>query len=193
MNLINESLPALYVVKVKELNSDEFNFLLNFADDYIKNRVKNLNLKNKKYSMVVANVLRKFLVFKHFSIPFEKQKIDFNESGKPYLNNQECYFNVSHSDDYVACVLAKTQIGVDIQKISKNKEKVSKFVFDKATNEKVNKAENQDLEFTKQWAKLESYLKSKGTGFVNYQKYLDENVKQQFFYIENYVISVTII
>ena len=191
MNLINNENLALYVMNVKNLDSHQFDFLLNFADEHIKERVKNIHLSSKKHVMVVANVLRKFLVFKLFKIPFEEQKIAFNENGKPYFENNEIHFNVSHSDDYVACAVGRVPVGVDIQKISKYKENVANFIFNEDTVNIIQKADDKNLEFTKQWAKLESILKLKGTGFLNYKKQFDDKVKQQYFFIENYVISVS--
>ena len=190
MSLINNKKLSLYVVKIKKLNQEKFNVLLQFADEHIKERVKNIHLDSKKNAMVIANVLRKFLVFKLFSIPFEEQKLTFNENGKPYFENKDIYFNVSHSEDYVACVVGNVECGVDIQKIVSYKENVAKFIFNEETVENINRSGNKNLEFAKEWTKLESILKLKGTGFLNYKKQIDVNFKQQYFFIEDYVISV---
>ena len=75
-------------------------------------------------------------------------------------------------------------------KIVSYKENVAKFIFNEETVENINRSENKNLEFAKEWTKLESILKLKGTGFLNYKKQLNDDFKQQYFFIENYVISV---
>lgn len=45
-------------------------------------------------------------------------KIERTFIGKPYFSNcDHLYFNLSHSGEYAACVLADHEVGVDIQKV----------------------------------------------------------------------------
>lgn len=45
-------------------------------------------------------------------------KIERTSAGKPYFSNcDHLYFNLSHSGEYAACVLADHEVGVDIQKV----------------------------------------------------------------------------
>lgn len=45
-------------------------------------------------------------------------KIERTSTGKPYFSNcDHLYFNLSHSGEYAACVLADHEVGVDIQKV----------------------------------------------------------------------------
>lgn len=45
-------------------------------------------------------------------------KIERTSAGKPYFSNcDHLYFNLSHSGEYAACVLANHEVGVDIQKV----------------------------------------------------------------------------
>ena len=191
MILDNQEFPALYVFKVEKLEKEEFSNLVCFADEYIKVRLETTRVpEQKKDAMLLANVLRKFLIKKHFGISPEKQEIFFNENGKPFLKNENVFFNVSHSGDFVACVVGTKNVGVDVQKIATYKKRTAEYIFDKDSADKIEKAENKNLEYTKQWAKLESFLKLKGTGFVNYKKGNHENVNQQFYFVDDHVISV---
>lgn len=190
MILDNEEFPQIFVIEAKKLNSLEFNFLLSFADDYIAKRMSNNIPEQKRNAMLIANVLRKYLVKKYFQIPLGEQKIEFNDFGKPYLSNGIVYFNVSYSNKYVVCAIGDTNVGIDIQKIEKFNKNNAEYIFEKDIVNLIESSENPDLEYTKQWAKLESFLKYKGTGFVNYNKKIDEKIKQKYFYIKNYVISL---
>lgn len=47
-------------------------------------------------------------------------EIAYNSQGKPYfLSNREIFFNISHSSNYVACVIGDRPVGIDIEKPAK--------------------------------------------------------------------------
>lgn len=190
MILDNKEFPYIFIIEVKKLNSTEFNFLLGFADDYIISRMSNKIPEMKRNAMLIANVLRKYLIKKYFDISFDGQQIKFNECGKPYLFNDLVYFNVSYSEKYVVCAISDKNVGIDIQKIEKFNRKKVEYVFESEIANMIENSENPDLEYTKQWTKLESFLKYKGTGFVGYKKGIDENLKQSYFYKDDYVVSL---
>lgn len=41
----------------------------------------------------------------------------YGKNGKPYFRDYPFYFNISHSGDYVLCVISEEEVGADIQKI----------------------------------------------------------------------------
>lgn len=90
-----------------------------------------------------------------------KSKVITNEYGKPYLEDNEIYFNISHSGDYTVIVIGDNEIGVDIQKLSYRPKVIKRFYNDKekeiATNE---------IEFTRIWAIKEAYVKKNGMGLA---------------------------
>lgn len=190
MILDKNNFPKLFIIKVKNLTLAEFKFLLNFSDSYIKNRLNANMPEERKVIILVANIFRKYLIEKYFSIPFDKQEIKFNQYGKPYLSNKDVFFNVSYSGKYIVCGISNKNIGVDIQKIENYNQNIANYIFEDKIVDLIQNSDNINLEYIKQWAKLESFLKYKGTGFVNYKKGLDETIKHKFIYIGSYVISV---
>lgn len=190
MILDRNNFPQLFIIEAKNLTLSEFEFLLNFSDNYIKKRLKNNMPRERKIKILIANILRKYLIKKYFSIPFNEQKIKFNQYGKPYLSNKDVFFNVSYSDKYIVCGISNKNIGVDIQKIEDFNQNIANYVFEDKLVELIKNSDNINLEYIKQWTKLESFLKYRGTGFINYKKGLDETIKHRFIYIGTHVISV---
>lgn len=86
--------------------------------------------------------------------------IIYNEYGKPYLENNPFYFNISHSGNYVVCALSSFEVGVDIEKNRSTHELVLKNCFTKDEFDYV----TNDALFTKVWTLKESYIKFLGTG-----------------------------
>ena len=182
---------SVCVVNTSNYYDDVFEVMLNLADEHIKQRIKKLQNKQQKINSLVGNVLRKYMIKSVFKIDFKDQVISFEKNGKLFLKDYpHIHFNISHSEDFVACVVADKRVGIDIQKIIPAKDNISKYVFNEITIDLINNSLNKDLEFTKQWTKLEAYLKLKGTGFVGNKKSFESNVKWEFAYVGDYVICV---
>lgn len=49
-------------------------------------------------------------------------QISYTEEGKPYFENGECSFSISHDKDLVAVVLSEEDVGIDIQSFSREKD-----------------------------------------------------------------------
>ena len=60
------------------------------------------------------------------------------ELGKPYFKDQDVFFNYSHSKNYIACAIAKCNVGVDIEE---NDRIINDTMIKKAGFTKENKLE----------------------------------------------------
>ncbi len=71
---------------------------------------KLLNADDKKKSIIGEILLSELLEMNSI-------KYTYNEYGKPFIKDSNIFFNISHSYDYVACVISEKQIGIDIEMI----------------------------------------------------------------------------
>ena len=108
------------------------------------------------------------------------EEIIYNEYGKPYLKNNEIYFNISHKDNYTVLVTSKKEVGVDIEKITFKERLLNKI----ASNEEKKLIKNAE-DFTKLWVKKESYVKYLGRGLSYGLKNVD-TLKLQKYQIKKY-------
>lgn len=117
-------------------------------------------------------------------------EIIYNEYGKPYLKNNEIYFNISHSGEYTILGLSSSEIGVDIEKIRPIKENV----INKVCTDDEKKLIKNDEDFTLIWVKKESYVKWVGMGIGYGLKNVDTTKITNFIIkrLDNYYISVYI-
>ncbi len=88
--------------------------------------------------------------------------------GKPYLKNvQDVFFNLSHSGEYVVCVMSDCEIGVDIQQYRKN---IKEGLLNKVLHESEKNLhqactkEEKEACFYRIWAAKEAYAKYTGEG-----------------------------
>lgn len=117
-------------------------------------------------------------------------EIIYNEYGKPYLKNNEIYFNISHSNEYTIIGISSSEIGVDIEKIRPIKENV----INKVCTDDEKKLIKNDEDFTLIWVKKESYVKWVGMGIGYGLKNVDTTKITNFIIkrLDNYYISVYI-
>lgn len=94
-------------------------------------------------------------------------EFEFNEFGKPYIKDSDVYFNLSHSGDYVMCVISGSEVGCDIQKIGPCKDNLAKRFFCNEEYQNIisQKTEDEQIDlFYRYWTLKESFIKATGMG-----------------------------
>lgn len=91
--------------------------------------------------------------------------IIYNKYGKPYLNDNSLYFNISHSDTIVVCALNGSEIGIDIERQTNNIE-LTEFKHQMTDDEWmiIANSPNRFLAFYKYWTEKEAVVKNIGKG-----------------------------
>lgn len=123
---------------------------------------------DKKRCMLAEFLLRDALAQFGYKCDDEIYYI-FNEHEKPYLRDcKDVYFSISHSGDYVACIVSNVEVGIDIEKITDIDLNIAKRFFAKGEYEMILAFENAKDKldaFYRIWTKKEAYIKMTGKGF----------------------------
>lgn len=105
----------------------------------------------------------------HLPIPLLLE-YTYGEKGKPYLKNYPYYFNISHSGEYVFCVLSENEVGADIQQrkpLSDNR--IAERFFTEEEIEGLEKcafSKEREQLFYRLWTRKESLGKLTGEGII---------------------------
>lgn len=126
-------------------------------------------LRHKKRSDAAlslgAGILLSFALKRDFGIS-ELPEINVTEHGKPYFAGRlDIRFNLSHSGEYVACVISsECDVGVDIQLVRRCDMRSAKRVFSKAVYAELERAgeSERNERFTELWVLHESSVKLPG-------------------------------
>lgn len=121
-------------------------------------------LSRGKMLSVYGRALLGFMLWENYGI--EGFSYDYGKEGKPYLKNENIYFNISHSGKYVLCCTDKQEIGCDIEKVKEYNPKISKRFFTEKENELLENSDFKEKLFTKMWTNKESILKKTGVGIT---------------------------
>ena len=88
----------------------------------------------------------------------------YGKNGKPYLENSEVFFNISHSGNLVLCSISEYEIGCDIEKIRDYNPKIAKRFFAEKEAALLADKDTEDYTFAVLWTLKESILKKTGKG-----------------------------
>jgi 4'-phosphopantetheinyl transferase len=145
---------------VSELDCNKFQYSVS-PERIIKSN-KYFHEKDKKLSigveLLLNHVLGKLGVYDPI---FGKDNYD-----KPYLkNHSQIYYNLSHSENYVACAVSDSPVGVDIEYIDTFNWDLAKKCFYGSEYEYILNKNNSNNAFFELWVLKESYMKMTGLGF----------------------------
>lgn len=155
---------VIYALNISKLQNKTY---LSFFGKYVTKDLKNIKLINRAISTVLGEILIKYILSFRYGMQWDEIYFEMNEYGKPILkNNKNLYFNISHSKDWVVCVLDDEEVGIDIEKITECKIGIAKrFFCDEEYSFIMSKDYNEYNDaFVEIWTLKESYLKAIGTG-----------------------------
>ena len=141
----------IFILKIK---NDAINFK-NFVSE------EDFSLNSKK---IYGLLLKKFIVKLYSNLDTREVYFEKNKYGKPYFS-YDIFFNISYSKDYVMGVVYDKEIGLDIEDLNNN---INKILYKYGNKDSIDK--NSLLENTKIWTRIESLLKFKGIGLVGIDK-----------------------
>lgn len=104
--------------------------------------------------------------------PVEQLPIVYGSKGKPYFENRDTFFSLSHSGDYVLCAVSDEKIGADIQQCKDGlKESLVKRVLTDVELEEWNRLRSDEkqatLYFYQKWTEKEACSKLTGEGIFS--------------------------
>ena len=162
------------------------------------NKIKNSNARKRS---IVGEILLSKLLTKN-NLSYDNLEYYINDYGKPYLKNNNLFFNISHSFDYVIAIVSEKEIGIDIEKLRKTSlNTIHQFATKKEQDYILSSNINIEERIFSIYTLKEAYIKMLGTNLnkafdVEFQIInntvicSDKNVKVGFLNdIEGYVIA----
>lgn len=146
--------------------SDLFPVRAILSKDRIERTEKLRNEKDRLRS-VFAELLLRYALSEEGITPEGALDIARTEAGKPYLpEHPEIFFNLSHSGDYVSAAVASSAVGIDIEHLRRDPEKVAKRFYAPEENEYLSSLpdDTRASAFLRLWTMKESYVKALGEG-----------------------------
>ena len=130
---------------------------------------KEINHPHKRLQHLAGRYL-----LKKIGKDFPLDSIKANSSGKPYLENQNCHFSISHCGDYAAVIISDhSNVGIDIEKANQKIEKIkNKFSSIQELELFATNSINVIESLTMIWSIKEALYKWYGAGMIDFKKHL---------------------
>ena len=104
----------------------------------------------------------------------EMPEILIAERGKPYFATGNVHFSISHTKDYVFCVLADREVGIDAEELSRTaKLALAEKILSAGELAQFEAAEDQNRALLTFWVLKEAAAKRSGEGLRGYPNQTD--------------------
>ena len=126
-------------------------------------------LKYRKWENVQASIIGRLLLdnlIKIFDSKLGIEQLVYNSNQKPYFENNQIFFNISHTEDIVVCVVTDiNEIGIDIEKLQNININNFKKILTGREWETLISSQNSMDRFISLWTQKEAVVKATGYGF----------------------------
>lgn len=186
------------ICKKSDWNSDIDSCNFNFNDF----KMPTFYLSGAKQESVIGYKLLYYLYFKKFNKYLDMSKIILNDNNKPCFNNansdnyNNLYFNISHSKNFVSCVLTDFAVGLDIEEERIIKPSACKRFICNTEYDYIQKCSYSEIQV---WNIKEAYAKYLGLGLkLNFKDVYVKSIVSNYsiiiknFYINNHKIFLSI-
>ncbi len=93
--------------------------------------------------------------------PDKAFKIIRTDKGKPFLENGEFYFSISHKGEMAVCAVNESPVGIDIETVAPFNKRLAERI---CTEKELLYIGDSELRFTEVWTVKEAYSKLNGGG-----------------------------
>ena len=162
----------VFLFDVSNLKESDLSFISKELPRVIKEKIEAKKLlKSKLLTAVSYKMLFDFCKEKLGFIP----KVKIKSGGKPYFENGGIHFSISHSKNIAVCAISQSEVGIDIERLDKERDYLSlaERYFTKKEYEKIRESENIKEAFIKYWTAKEAYIKYTGEGFKRGMNYFE--------------------
>lgn len=147
-----------YLIKnINDLDDKKYELFLNKLPKEEKEIInKKININDKKRSILGLILLEELL-----KTDINNIKIKRSKNNKPYIENSNIYFNISHKKDYVTTIISNKKIGIDIEYINENKINLNtlKYFSTKKEEKSITNSNNLKKLYFTLFSLKESYIK----------------------------------
>lgn len=189
------------IADIRELTETEYLRWYSLLSDEKKARVDRFRFDEDKKRTVAGEMLARKMISERCPVAPEDIIFAVTEKGKPYAENADVQFNISHSENLVVCAVSDKPVGVDIEKIRPvdlktvrhfcNDSEIEYIFGHKPEKTELVMTENADVlrRFFELWTKKEAYVKYLGDGLECIHDKI-ENVRIHTFETDGYMVTI---
>lgn len=159
----------IYYINTSGISISDMEIFYPYLSNTRKETIQKLKFEKDKVHSFFSELLVRHVLVENYNMNFRNISFRARLTGKPYIeNNLSIHYNISHSGDYVICVISNEEVGIDIEKRETIELDIAKNFFHYKEYQAImeNDKENRLSIFYDYWCLKESYLKYSGRGLV---------------------------
>jgi 4'-phosphopantetheinyl transferase len=159
----------IIAVALNLCNSFILEELFQYVEPTKRRRIECYKRNEDRLRGAVSDCLVRKVMSARLQIPMNRVELGTNDYGKPYLiNYASLHFNLSHSGEWVVCVVDENPVGIDIEEIKPIDLGLTEHFFSPLEHHSIMNLpkENQLDYFYSLWSLKESYIKAVGKGLT---------------------------
>ena len=161
-------MPDTYLLNINQnLAKNDFDRLLRYVSEDKRERILRFHRFEDAQRSLLGDILARYAICKRLGVRNAELVFGLNEYGKPLLIEPDgIFFNISHSGEWVACAVADSLVGIDVEMIKPVDYKIAEGFFSEIEylflmNQP---EETRQKYFYILWALKESFIKAEGKG-----------------------------
>lgn len=184
----------LYRCDISRMTDAEFLRMYQLCDKIRQAKIDRLQKEPARKLSAAAGMLARLGIAQ--SLRIDPRSISFRtgENGKPYAENLNIHFSLSHSGSLAVCAVSDQPVGIDVEKIKPvNFRVVEKWFTEQERQYIFSDAQKTEERFFEIWTKKEAYVKRLGTGITDFPNFhVCGDPKVYTVQNKEYVVSVSI-
>ena len=137
---------------------------LPFVSAERQQRIERLKPERSKVISLMSGMLLSAVLSERCGVFPNELRYSYGEHGKPFLEGHpECCFSLSHSGELIALACGDSAVGIDVQKIDREKKHPMRFLHQNE-RKSILAAEDKAEEFCRIWTMNEAFVKLTGEG-----------------------------
>lgn len=148
----------------ENINDFDLDEAMTLLSEQRHEQVARYKLEGPRRQAVAAYLLLRKALREMYGI-HDAPVFEYDANGKPsILGHPEIFFNLSHCRKAVACVVADSPVGIDVEETCRFSDSIARYTLDDEEYESVVKADNPSQAFIRLWTMKEALLKYTGEG-----------------------------
>ncbi len=151
------------VLDIRTPSLDEIEMWFSQVDPEKQARLKSLRREEDRVRSICADHLARTMLAPHCALPPERIRFRRGENGKPFVQDFDVFYNVSHSGNFAACAVHCSPVGIDIEALRSIRPELIRRV---CSPEELEFVREDSQRFLSVWTAKEAYLKFTGEGIA---------------------------
>lgn len=158
----------VYYLRLSDYQNRPDDFFLPYVSEKTAQEVRHYKNPSVRRTKLMGEGMVRLSIRALWGLTDDAYRLRKGEHGKPYVDllDLSVFYNLSHSGDYIVAVFAESEVGIDIERISRPRLEVARRFFHPGEIRQLEDADEASRKglFFHYWSVKESFLKYIGCG-----------------------------